>query len=67
MSKGQVALETKPGRSLYWESPFKSNGELILKGLPELNTMKGLSRNKYGNEMLPPRNSLFLISNEARP
>ena len=41
---GQVAVETNPGRSLKIESLLRSLAVVILKGVPELATMKGLRR-----------------------
>ena len=41
--EGQVAVETRPGRSLKIESLLRSLGVVMLKGKPDQATMKGLS------------------------
>ena len=66
-SGAQVAVETNPGRSLKTESPFRSFGEVMLKGEPELATMNGLRRKAYGKAIVPPKKRRWRVSNEARP
>ena len=39
-----VAVDTRPGRSLNTESPFKSFGDVMSKGEPEFATRNGLRR-----------------------
>ena len=64
---GQVVVETRPGRSLKIESPFRSRGVVMLMGFPELATRKGLSRKLYFMAIEPPRKRRLRMSNEARP
>src|ERR1700687_5875956 len=62
-----VAVEVKPGRSLNTESPFRSFGDLMLNGDPELAIMNGLSRKAYGKAIVPPKKRRCLTSKDPRP
>ena len=64
---GQVAVETRPGRSLKIESPFRSVAVVTLMGEPELAIRNGLKRKPYFMAMEPPKNRRWRISNVDRP